>query len=50
MGLFLFLDFYTFISFPETFHAAGGIDQFLLAGEEWVAMGADLDLEILCQS
>src|SRR5271167_1848794 len=30
----------------EAFHAAGGVNQLLLAGEEWVAIGADFDVEL----
>ena len=28
----------------ETLDAAGGVDEFLLAGEKWVAVGADFDV------
>ena len=30
----------------EAFDAAGGVNQLLLAGEEWVAIGADFDVEL----
>jgi hypothetical protein len=30
----------------EAFDASCGVDQFLLAGEEWVASGADFDVDV----
>jgi hypothetical protein len=43
-GFFLVLKFFVF--FPESFNPTGGIDQFLFAGEEWMAIGADFNPDV----
>ena len=40
------LVFYTVFS-PKPFHTAGSIDEFLLAGKKWMAVGAYLNMNIL---
>jgi hypothetical protein len=35
------------IFLAEAFDATGGVDQLLLAGEKWVAFGANFDADVL---
>jgi len=34
------------VFFREAFHAAGGVNQLLLASEEWMAIGADFHVQL----
>jgi hypothetical protein len=42
---FLFLKFFVFSA--EALNASGGIDQLLLAGKKWMAVGTDFNANIL---